>query len=271
MLGRDELDLSVVIIAYNEEANLERCLKSLPSGIELILVDSESTDATAAIALRYGARVYQKPFTNFADQKNTALSYANRQWVLAVDADEELDVDLRAEILRLIQDKPLSIAAFRLRRRLVFMGRRMYYGKTEDKPLRFFKRGFARYQGSIHEELVVASGSETATLKVGTLWHYSYRDLSDYFQRFNRYTTAIAEKHAREGRKVPFVGHILRPWLEFFGRYFLRLGFLDGYPGYTYALISSLYAYIKYAKLVEIERISAAPLLSAKDSVQSRP
>lgn len=255
MSSSESLDLSVVIIAYNEEANLERCLKSLPQGSEIIVLDSNSTDRTEAIATAYGAQVYQRPFTHFAEQKNAAMSYAQRAWILAIDADEELDADISRAIRRQISSVAGATQAFRLRRRLVFMNRKMRYGKTEDHPLRLFPRGKAQYRGSIHEQLEVERGIEVQELEAGTLWHYSYRDLSDYFQRFNRYTSAIAEKHAREGHPVPFLSHVFRPWFEFISRYVFRLGFLDGYPGYTYALISSLYAYIKYAKLLELEQL----------------
>ncbi|HYX36600.1 MAG TPA: glycosyltransferase family 2 protein [Oligoflexus sp.] len=250
----EPLDLSVVIIAFNEEANLPRCLKSLPPDIEIIVLDSGSTDRTAAIAQEFGAKVFQRPFTHFADHKNAALAHATRLWVLSVDADEELDAGLRQAIPEAIARAETGVQAFRLQRRLVFMGRRMQFGKTRDWPVRLFLRSEGRYVGTIHEELKVAGRVER--LPQGLLWHYSYRDLNDYFVRFNRYTTAIAERHMAEGKRVPIMSHILRPWLEFFSRYVLRLGFLDGYPGYTYALISSLYAYIKYAKIQEKRRHS---------------
>ncbi len=247
----EELPLSVAIIAYNEELNLARCLNSLPKGVELLVLDSHSTDKTADIARSFGARVEQRVFTNFAEQKNAVLALATRPWVLAIDADEELSPELRSRITNVVKTE-VSVPGFYLTRRLVFMGRRMRYGKTQDQPLRLFKRELAHYEGSIHEEIKLQTGSPEQ-LSSGVLWHYSYRDLSDYFQRFNRYTSAIAERHAREGKRVGIWGHVFRPWFEFISRYFLRLGFLDGYPGYTYALISSLYAYVKYAKLRELK------------------
>ena len=200
------------------------------------------------IAKSFGARVFQRPFSNFAEHKNAALNYATRAWVLAIDADEQLDADLRLGIIQTIANAG-ELQAFHVQRRLVFMGRRMHFGKTRDWPVRLFLRSKGRYEGTIHEELKVPG--QVGKIRSGLMWHYSYRDLSDYFVRFNRYTTAIAERHMREGKKVAWSGHLLRPWLEFFSRYILRLGFLDGYPGYTYALISSLYAYIKYAKIIE--------------------
>lgn len=245
------LDLSVVIIAYNEESNIERCLKSLPAGADVVVLDSQSQDRTADIARALGARVSQRPFTNFAEQKNAALSLAQRGWILTIDADEELSPELRGEIPTLIQTS--GALAYRLDRRLVFMGRRMHFGKTRDRPLRLFRKGSGQYEGAIHEEFILREGT-VRFLRGSVLWHYSYKDLSDYFQRFNRYTSAIAAEHAKKGQSVPMLSHLLRPWLEFFSRYVLRLGFLDGYPGYTYALVSSLYAYIKYAKLRELRR-----------------
>ncbi|MFY7930676.1 MAG: glycosyltransferase family 2 protein [Oligoflexus sp.] len=255
MTHSSERDLSVVIIAFNEEANLTRCLQSLPQGVEIILLDSDSTDRTADVARSFGAKVYQRAFTNFAEQKNAAIAYATRSWILALDADEELDPVLASLIVQTIQMAPRDITAFSLPRKLVFMGRRMRFGKTQDRPIRLFQRGQARYEGSIHEELKLQQG-QLGRLRSGCLWHHSYRDLSDYFVRFNRYTTAIAERHVREGRTAPLLGHVFRPWFEFLTRYVVRLGFLDGYPGYTYALISSLYAYVKYAKLRELKAVA---------------
>ena len=251
MQSKPLLDLSVVIIAYNEEDQIPRCLKSLPPGAEIIVLDSMSQDQTAAIATSFGAQVYQRPFTNFAEQKNAALAYATRTWILAIDADEELSPELARLLPEIIGRAEAS--AYRLDRRLVFMGRRMAFGKSRDRPLRLFLGGAGQYKGSIHEEYV-PKGSKSLFLKGAVLWHYSYRDLADYFARFNRYTTAIAEQHAAAGKSPSFLGHLARPWLEFFMRYVVRLGFLDGYPGYTYALISSAYAYVKYAKLFENKR-----------------
>jgi len=252
--------LSVVLITLNEEKRLELCLRSLPRGAEVVVLDSGSTDATVALARRNGARVESRAFTNYSEQKNAAIALATRPWVLSLDADEALGPRLSAEIARVTTSQESGVAGFRLRRRLVFMGRHLRFGKTSDAPLRLFRRGQGRFESAIHEKLVLADTASVGRLG-GELLHYSYEDLSDYFSRFNLYTTRVAENHQREGRAMP-VGllHVLRPWTEFLTRYVLRLGFLDGYPGYTYALLSSLYTYVKYAKLKELEdaRRSAA-------------
>jgi glycosyltransferase involved in cell wall biosynthesis len=245
------LDLSVAIITFNEESNLPRCLASLPRGCEIIVVDSASTDNTATIAEAAGARVIQRPFTNYAEQKNFALDAASRTWVLSLDADEVLRPELRDAITELAAAPlmPATPVAYHLRRKLVFMNRVMRFGKTVDRPVRLFQRGKARFENPIHERLTFKG--RAGVLRSGFLYHYSYRDLEDYFTRFNRYTTRIAAKHSDRGRPIGIIWHLLRPWAEFFYRYILRLGFLDGYPGYTYALNSSLYAFIKYAKVKE--------------------
>ncbi|MFW7378335.1 MAG: glycosyltransferase family 2 protein [Oligoflexus sp.] len=249
--SKQDLDLSVVIIAFNEEANLARCLQSLPSGCETIVVDSGSHDQTLSIAKNFGARTFERAFTDFAEQKNYAIEQASRRWILSIDADEELSSALVEFLRKTCNAKNRQTAiAYRLRRRLVFMGRKMRWGKTEDAPIRLFLRGEGRFLGAIHERLELGA-TKIVKVSQGQIWHYSFRDLSDYFQRFNRYTSAIAEQRLAQGKRPAMLGHLLRPWLEFVGRYFFRLGFLDGYPGYTYALVSSLYAYIKCAKVVE--------------------
>ena len=249
------IDLSVVVVTLNEEHNIGSCLSQLPKEAEIIVLDSGSEDRTCEIAKSYGAKVHYKKFDNYADQKNSALAMATKRWVLSIDADEVLDGPLQKEILRVVSSSlDDRYVAYELKRRLVFMGRVMKYGKTSDYCVRLFKRGTGEFDGSIHEKFAISEG-KIGRLKRGSIFHYSFRDLSDYFTRFNRYTTAIAERHKKKGIKSNLFSHVFRPWFEFIERYFLRLGFLDGYEGYTYALISSLYTYAKYAKLRELEKL----------------
>lgn len=252
-MGDKYLDLSVVIITHNEEDNIRRCLHSLPKGVEIIVLDSNSKDKTQEIASSFGAKVYENSFTNFAEQKNLACSYATRNWILSLDADELLDIKLQNELERIVSQSDFdgNVIGMQIKRRLVFMGRVMRFGKTTDYPLRLFRRGCAKFVGRIHESLDIPNSSQ-GRVKKGVIFHYSYKDLSDYFYRFNRYTTEIARKKLESNSRKPFLVHIFRPWVEFVSRYIFRLGFLDGYVGYTYALISSLYTYVKYAKLEEL-------------------
>lgn len=253
------LDLSVIIITKNEEKRLPACLKSLPHGVELILVDSGSTDATRSIAQAAGAKFVHREFDGYANQKNAALELVTRGWVLSLDADEELSNELRNDIEKMISGdaiKMMGVASFRLRRRLRFMGRTMRFGKTADAPVRLFRRGSGQFSGAIHERFVptdTAANSNWKTCFAGVIIHTSYQDLTDYFSKLNRYTTSMAP--ARRG-SIYGTGAVLRfcvrPIFEFLGRYILRLGFLDGYPGYCYALLSSVYSFTKYAKAYEM-------------------
>ena len=253
------LDLSVAIITLDEAANLSRCLSSLPPGCEIIVVDSLSTDRTVEIARAAGALIIERPFTNYSEQKNVAIGAATRRWVLSLDADEVLHVALRDAIVTIVEGTSAQSGpvAYRVRRKLVFMNRVMRFGKTTDRPVRLFRRGEARFESPIHERLTFKG--RPGSIGAGFLYHYSYRDLEDYFARFNLYTTRIAANHAESGRGISVLGHLLRPWAEFFYRYVIRLGCLDGYAGYTYALNSSLYAYIKYAKAREASHASSEP------------
>ena len=126
---------------------LPRCLASIPVGTEIIVVDSKSTDETVAIAKSFGAVVYERPFTNYAEQKNYALSLATRDWVLSLDADEELS----GEFLKAFAPvEGAKVLGYRISRSLVFMDRKLSFGKTKDAPLRLFKRDSGKFDGAIH-------------------------------------------------------------------------------------------------------------------------
>lgn len=264
----DRPDLSVVIITLNEEKRLPLCLQSLPRGAEIVVLDSGSTDRTREVAIRFGARVETRPFTDYADQKNAASALASRNWILSIDADEVLDETLSNSILDVSRPEAgRRENGFRLRRRLVFMGRTMRFGKTSDRPLRLFRKGRGRFTSPIHERLVLESGP--TGLLAGQMAHHSYASITDYFHRFNRYTSRVADHHIdRRGMARPGPLHVVRPWGEFFKRYVLLLGFLDGYPGYCYALFSSFYAYVKYVKIRE--RCMERPVQSANDHGSTR-
>ena len=254
----DMIPLSVVIITLNEEKRLTNCLRSLPRGSEVVILDSGSSDRTEQIARELGAQVHTRVFTNHAEQKNAALALANRTWVLAVDADEVLTKELADEVTRLSQEQNPSHQAYAIKRKLIFMNKRLSFGKSTDWPVRFFKRNTGRYHSEIHERFILDSGS--AGKLTASMDHFSYDSIEDYFERFNWYTTLVAANHVKSGKeKVNLMSHLLRPWLEFVYRYFLRGGFLDGYPGYTYALLSSFYTFVKYAKFRELTRPELKP------------
>ena len=255
------IELSVVIITLNEEARLGRCLESLPEGVEVVVLDSGSTDKTVEVASKHGARTATRPFDDYASQKNAAIALASRRWILSLDADEVLSQIFVQKVVQFVSSPEGNSTqdAFKVLRRLNFMGKVMFFGKTSDRPTRLFLRGSGKFYAKVHEQFKLDSGQvRRAPFGRGAhILHYSYENLTDYFDKFNRYTSRIAELRANNEATQPrrgclaFAGHVSRPFFEFFSRYVLRLGFLDGYPGYCYALISSLYAFVKYAKLIE--------------------
>lgn len=240
-----------MIIAANEEARITKCLASLPSGIELILVDGMSDDKTREIAESFHAKVLVRAFDNFCNQKNFALQACTRPWVLSLDADEELTPSLCQKLTEIVSF-PCDYDAFQIKRELYFQGKRLRFGKSSDKPLRLFRNGKGHFVNPIHERLVLKN-AKIGFLSQG-LKHYSYKSLADYFSKFNKYTSLIAIEHTQKNIspcKV-WLNIFFRPFWEFINRFLLRLGFLDGYAGYLYAMISAFYTFIKYAKIIEI-------------------
>lgn len=195
------LNLSIILITLNEERHLADCLASLPAGAELIVVDSDSRDRTRDIATQFGARTEIRPFRNYGDQKNAALELATREWVFSIDADEVVDSTLRARLADVVRQSPEDLA-FRVRRQLMFLGRPLRFGRTEDYPLRLFRRRTGRFVGELHERLVLSRG-KARRLRAGRLFHHSYDDLHDYFTRFNLYTTRYAEGRWDAFRAAP--------------------------------------------------------------------
>jgi glycosyltransferase involved in cell wall biosynthesis len=243
--------LSVVLITLNEEKNLSALLADIPKGAEIIVVDSGSDDQTRSLATAHGAHVHVRAFDDYATQKNYALSLATRSWTLCLDADERPDAKLWTEILGAVARNDSK--AFRLSRRLVFAGRRMRFGRTTDDVVRLFPAGAATYRNEIHESLSLLMPMSSDRL-AGVLWHFSYEDLSDYFLKFNRYTSLVAK--SRISNHAPLPAKVLlamRLPVDFFGRYILRAGFLDGWHGFLWAVLGAFYGFIKYAKAMEME------------------
>jgi glycosyltransferase involved in cell wall biosynthesis len=257
--------LSVVIITYNEEANLARTLESVQPLVsdgkgEIIVVDSGSTDRTVEIAKSYGAEVFVEEWKGFAAQKNSAIDKATGEWILSLDADEEVSDGLREEIEEIrrgpAEDGFGCEDGYWLKRQNQFLGRCLRHGGFwPDPKLRMFRRGMGRVGNrAVHETFQV-------TGRLGRLYyplfHHSYPTLSDYIEHMNRYSTLGAEMVvAKANGKVRFsaVNIVLRPLLTFIYNYFLRLGFLDGREGFLLHLYHAVYVSWKYAKAWEISR-----------------
>ena len=245
--------LSVCVICFNEEKNIRRCLESLSWADEVIVVDSMSEDKTVEIAGEYTNTVFQRPWTGYVDQKNFALSKAHGDWILSVDADEEITPVLRDEILAEII-KHDAKDGYRIPRRSYYQGRWINHsGFYPDRQLRLFRRGRGSWIGKRVHERVQIQGS-IGDLR-NDLLHYPYNGvISGQVQTVDKFSSLIAEDMYEKEKRYHFLLLILRPFFKFVEVYFLKLGFLDGMAGLVIAVNSAHAMFIRYVKLREIEQ-----------------
>jgi glycosyltransferase involved in cell wall biosynthesis len=260
------MQISVVIITFNEDANIGRTLQSVQPLVadgkgEIIVVDSGSTDRTVEIAKSFGAKVFVEEWKGFAAQKNSAIDKAIAEWILSLDGDEEVSDGLTKEISE-ICDGPAedgfgSEDGYWIKRQNQFLGRPLRHGGFwPDPKLRMFRRGVGRVEDrAVHETFRV-------TGRLGTLYypliHHSYPTLSDYIEHMNRYSSLGAELVVAKGTFGFSVTNIvLRPLFTFIYNYFFRLGFLDGREGMLLHLYHAVYVSWKYAKAWEFSRQKA--------------
>jgi cellulose synthase/poly-beta-1,6-N-acetylglucosamine synthase-like glycosyltransferase len=244
--GQTPSRLSAVLITRNEEANLPACLASLEGlADEIVIVDSESTDGTVAVARAAGARVSQHQFVGFGAAKQRALELATGSWVLSVDADERVTPALAAEIRRALGSDPKA-NGYLIRREVFFLGTRLRFGGMgNDWVLRLFRREGARFSPlPVHEHVEIEG---TAAKLAGTLEHHAYRTLSEHVEKMNRYTEIQATMKTGRGVRYRAWMWLRLPW-EVFARCVLRLGILDGTAGIMFATASAYSAWLKYAK-----------------------
>ena len=262
------MQLSVVIITFNEEANIGRTLASVQSLVadgkgEIIVVDSGSSDRTVEIAKSLGAKVFIEEWKGFAAQKNSAIEKASGDWVLSLDADEEVSFELASGLTDSVaiadsglSPKPLphDLNGFRFRRRNYFLGRWMKRGGFwPDPKLRLFRRGTGAFEPrSVHEDLRIQGRTWMLNFD---LIHHSYPTLSEYIEHMNRYSSLGAEMVEAKGKvRFSFINIALRPAFTFVYNYFFRLGFLDGREGLLLHLYHAVYVSWKYAKAWELSR-----------------
>jgi glycosyltransferase involved in cell wall biosynthesis len=247
------LSLSVVIITLNEEANLPRTLASVAWADEIVVLDSGSTDRTREIAESFHAKVFVEPWKGFAGQKNSALAKATGDWILSLDADEELESALAEEIRDTLAGNPTE-AGFWIPRKNFFLGRWIRHGGFYPDPkLRLFRRGIGAFEDRlVHEDIRV----QGATGKLRhPLLHHAYPSLDSYLEHMNRYSSLGAQMAAaKKASGFSFIDIVIRPRLTLFYNYILRAGFLDGREGLLLHLYHANYVSWKYAKAWERSR-----------------
>lgn len=241
--------ISAVIITHNEERNIARCINAVRDvADEVLVVDSGSSDATCTIAQDLGARVIQRAWTNYSDQKNFANEQARGPYILSLDADEELSPELLAS-LRKVLARGLE-GAYRFNRLTNYCGTWVRHGGWyPDAKVRLFPNGQARWVGEhVHEELRLDDGLPITHLP-GDLHHYSIHSLSDHRERIARYSRLQAKKLQARGKRPGPLKRLFSPAFRFLQGYVLRLGFLDGAAGFHIARLSAWAVHRKYAEL----------------------
>jgi len=268
------MTLSVVIITHNEEANIGRTLESVKALVadgkgEIIVVDSGSTDRTVEIAKPYGAKVFVEEWKGFAAQKNSAIDKATGDWILSLDADEEVSQGMRAFLsLALFGSRAEEFAKVQggvlFGRRNYFLGRWIQHGGYyPDIKLRLFRPGNGRFEDRlVHEDIQLEPGRERfypspvhGNGEPIDILHHSYPTLSDYIEHMNRYSSLGAEMVVAKAKvRFSFINIALRPLFTFIYNYFFRLGFLDGREGLLLHCYHAVYVSWKYAKAWELSR-----------------
>lgn len=244
--------ITVTLRTFNEERNVRDCLESVAWADEIVVVDAESADRTAGIAREYTDRVIVRPWAGHIATSQFATDQASNLWVLSMDADERVSKELRDEILSLDLDAG-SHDAYEMPRLHWFMKRWIRHSAWyPDRKIRLFRRDRCSWGGYAPHDKVQVPGS-LGRLR-GDLHHYIYRDLNHFAATKNSYSTLTALDHFRSGRRANLVDLTLRPLYAFLYRYLVRLGFLDGLPGFVICVMESHAVFMKYVKLLELER-----------------
>jgi glycosyltransferase involved in cell wall biosynthesis len=241
--------LSVVVVTLNEEERLRACLESVAWADEIVVVDAESQDKTAQVAREFTDRVIVRPWPGFAAQKNFGLAEAAGDWILSLDADEQVSSELRDEVGRVLaRGGPHD--GYRAPRQNIFWGRWVRHGGLwPDWQLRLFRRGCGQFvERAVHESVEVTG---TVGRLESPLIHRSYRDVADFLARADRYSTLAAEEWVKSGRRVRVSDLVVRPAGRFVSMYLLRLGCLDGGRGFLLATLYAYYVFVRSAKALE--------------------
>jgi len=244
--------ISIIVITKNEAHDIRECLKSISWADEIIILDSDSTDDTVKIAREFTKHVYiSQDWQGFGIQKNRALAYATKEWVLSLDADERVTEELRAEIEEAIA-KPNSNSGFRIPRSSNYCGKFMRHsGWSPDYVVRLFRKDFGKFSESIvHENLVINGNIGTIKHPIS---HYAFSDLEEVLDKINRYSSAGATQKLNQGKKSS-LGKALRHGLWAFMRtFFIQAGFLDGREGFMLAVSNAEGVYYRYLKLMYLQ------------------
>jgi glycosyltransferase involved in cell wall biosynthesis len=249
-MARDQI--TACVMTFNEERNIRRCLESLGFCDEIVVLDSFSTDKTMEICREFTPKVFQEEWKGYIRQRNRMRELATHDWVLFLDADEEVSPMLRDQILYQFRIGHGKFVGYEFPRQVFYLGKWIRYGEwNPDIKLRLFLRERGRSGGQEPHDMVIVDGPvKTLT---GKLWHYTYDNLAHHFQVINRFSTISAQEMYRAGRRFRLIDLIFRPPLRFIKGYYIKGGLFDGLRGFIIAIVVAYGVAMKYAKLWECE------------------
>jgi glycosyltransferase involved in cell wall biosynthesis len=245
------MKLSAVVLARNEEKNIERCLKSLRFCDEIVIVDDNSADSTEKIAKEYKTKIYKRSLdSDFSAQRNFGMEKATGDWILFVDADEEVTVELAEEIKKNLEGDLYN--GFLIKRRDFWWGQELKYGETmkvRSKGLvRLVKKSEGKWLGTVHEVLDIVG---LPGMLKNYLNHYPHPTIKDFLEEVNYYSTLRAKELLNKKVSTNAFQIIMFPLGKFILTYFFKLGFLDGPAGFAYAFFMSFHSFLVRAKLYQ--------------------
>ncbi len=244
--------VSVVISAFNEEKKIRECIESVQWAAEIILIDNTSTDSTAAIAKKLGAKVYTRKNNLMLNvNKNFGFSKASHNWILSLDADERITPDLQKEIIETLSNENLQYNAFSIPRKNIIFGKWIEHtGWYPDYQLRLFKKNFGKFEERhVHEQIVVEG--QISTLK-NPMTHMHYDSISQFLHKtFIIYAPNEASEYLRKGYQFNYLDALRFPLNEFFSRYFAREGYKDGLHGLVLSLLMAAYHLVVFSLIWE--------------------
>ena len=244
--------LTVVIPTLNEEKNILRAINSV-KGIasEILVIDSGSTDRTVEIAKNLGAKVIFNKWVNYPTQVQFGIDKASYPYVFVIDADEEVSKELRKSIEKLFKTEEIKkYACFQVNRKTFYIGKFLNFTWQPEYRTRIFHKDKVKYEGYLHE-IVICKG-ETKKIE-GYLYHYTYKDIEDHFQRALKYSKISAVEMHKRGKRFKLYKLLFNPIWAFSKQYFFHLGFLDGIRGLSVAMSYLISTFLKYLYLWELE------------------
>lgn len=251
-------NLSLVIITLNEEKNIERCIRSVPFAVDIVVVDSGSEDKTLEIAKRCGARIFQEPWKGFYKQKVRATALARHDLVLSLDADEALSEAAQEELRALLDTETLD-AAYEFPRVTYHLRRWMLHGGNyPDRQIRLFDRKRANWlEAEVHERVLC----KTKTLMKSAILHWPFADIGEQVNTINRYSALRAVDFEKSGKKFSAFKMVTKTISKFIESYVMKQGFRDGIPGLITSMNTSFSTFLRWAKLYENTVVKKLPPL----------